>query len=380
MSQELVSIVVPAYNASRYVARTLDSALAQTYRNIEIVVADDGSKDDTADIIRRYAASDTRVRLVQQPNQGVAAARNTAIRHSSGTLIAPLDADDLWTPTKLEKQVARLAAAGPDVGLVYTLFRVIDADDRLLPTQERYRPEGWVFLQQSRQNFVANGSSILMRRSVVEEFGGYSTRLRALGLEGCEDFLLQMAIASRYTYAAVPEYLVGYRKTPRNMSSFWHKMALSRRHVIRSFLERSSGPSREILQEAVDHYDLYTLWISLKRREFGLAARTFVGLGRNDPVRLARTLGGIGGLTWIGLTRKSESTGIWSKIAARSGGFLDTDPNEPADRGPDPSIADGIAKAARVDAEVGPTRTYIAGEPERGSLAIAEPPLQPQTG
>jgi glycosyltransferase involved in cell wall biosynthesis len=380
MSNELVSIVVPAYNAGRTIARTLDSALAQTYPHIEIVVADDGSKDDTAEIVHRYAAADSRVRLVQQPNQGVAAARNTAIRHGTGSLVAPLDADDLWLPTKLEKQVARMAAAGPDVGLVYTLFRVIDPDDRLLPTQQRYRPEGWVFLQQSRQNFVANGSSILVRRSVMEEFGGYTTGLRALGLEGCEDFHLQMAIATRYTYAAVPEYLVGYRKTPRNMSSFWHKMALSRRHVIRSFLERSSGRSREVLQEAVDHYDLYTLWISLKRRELGLAARTFAELGRNEPVRLARTLAGIGGLTWLGLTRKSESTEIWSKIAGRAGGFLDTDPTEPADRGPDPSIARGIAKAARVDAEIGPTRSYITGDPEPGCLARTEQRLQSQPG
>lgn len=100
-----VSVIIPAYNAEAFIGRTLESVLAQTYENIEVLVVDDGSRDRTAEIVASFAQKDSRVILLKQQNAGVAAARNLAIEKSRGEYIAPLDADDIWYPSKLDKQV-----------------------------------------------------------------------------------------------------------------------------------------------------------------------------------------------------------------------------------------------------------------------------------
>ena len=122
----LVSVIVPAYNAEAYIAHTLNSVLSQTYNNIEVIVVDDGSNDETANIVESIIQSDDRVTLLQQPNSGVAAARNLAIQKSRGEYIAPIDADDIWYPQKIEKQVHCMLHADPSVGLVYAWSVHID--------------------------------------------------------------------------------------------------------------------------------------------------------------------------------------------------------------------------------------------------------------
>ena len=101
---ELISVVVPVYNAQRTLDETLLSIRSQSYRNIEVLVIDDGSIDISAAIAARHARIDGRIRLIRQANAGVAAARNRGIAEAKGDLIAPIDADDLWTAEKLEKQ------------------------------------------------------------------------------------------------------------------------------------------------------------------------------------------------------------------------------------------------------------------------------------
>ena len=103
----LVSVIIPAWNAEATLLETLQSAASQTYPNIEIIIIDDGSTDGTAAIARDFCAGEPRARLVRQDNQGLSAARNRAVAESRGTWIAPLDADDLWHPTTVEKQVGR---------------------------------------------------------------------------------------------------------------------------------------------------------------------------------------------------------------------------------------------------------------------------------
>ncbi len=115
--QPLVSVVIPAFNASTYIERTLRSVMRQTYAALEIVVVNDGSTDHTAKLVEQIAASDSRIRLLSTPNRGVAAARNTGIEASSGRFVAFLDADDLWHPTKIEKQVNALKRLSPRTGL-----------------------------------------------------------------------------------------------------------------------------------------------------------------------------------------------------------------------------------------------------------------------
>lgn len=214
-----VSVIVPAYNAAATIDRTLDSVRAQSWRDLEVIVVDDGSSDATAERVRRHAEQDARVRLIVQANAGVAAARNAGIAAARGDLIAPVDADDLWRADKIARQVEALDAGGPDVGLVYCWYVVIDPADRILAWGDRRHDEGDVLRRMFLGNLVGNGSSPLMRRAAVEAAGGYDPGLRSQAAQGCEDLQLYLKIAERWRFAVVHDYLLGYRWTPSNMSS-----------------------------------------------------------------------------------------------------------------------------------------------------------------
>jgi glycosyltransferase involved in cell wall biosynthesis len=216
---DLVSVIIPAYNAAATLDETLRSVRSQTHRNLEIIVVDDGSRDETVAIARRHAMRDPRLRVLAQRNGGVAAARNHGIAASSAELVAPVDADDLWAPEKIEKQLAALRAGGERVALVYTWHAVIDAESRITSTAYRPSESGDVLRRMCRGNLVGNGSSPLMRKSAVLEAGGYDASLRARNAQGCEDVKLYFRIAERHHFALVPEFLTGYRQTRRNMSS-----------------------------------------------------------------------------------------------------------------------------------------------------------------
>src|SRR5579864_8402353 len=126
----LVSVIIPAYNAERFLRYTLASAQAQTYEHVEIIVVDDGSTDSTVDIALAAAAADKRVRVLRQENLGVAAARNRALGESRGDFIAPLDADDVWHPQNLALQVAALKVARSTTAVSYAWSVVIDERGR----------------------------------------------------------------------------------------------------------------------------------------------------------------------------------------------------------------------------------------------------------
>jgi len=112
MTENLVSIITPIYNGERFVAQTIESVLAQTYPNWEMIIINDGSKDSSESIVKKYAEKDARIKLFSQLNEGSAAARNNGIRRAAGRYIALLDADDLWEPFFLESQLALMQQTG----------------------------------------------------------------------------------------------------------------------------------------------------------------------------------------------------------------------------------------------------------------------------
>ena len=134
MPAPAVSIIMPAFNRERYLAESIESVLNQTFSDWELIVVDDGSSDSTPAIIERYRLRfPERVKPISQANSGVAAARNTGIKASTGELVAFIDSDDLWHSRKLERQVQSLREAG-DVAFVYTGYEMIDPFGRLLRT------------------------------------------------------------------------------------------------------------------------------------------------------------------------------------------------------------------------------------------------------
>nr|WP_277622671.1 glycosyltransferase family A protein [Sphingomonas telluris] len=218
VSRDLVSVIVPAWNAEATLGATLESVAAQTHTELEIIIVDDGSEDGTAQIAERFTNRDPRARLIRQRNGGVASARNIAIAHARGTWIAPIDADDLWHPTKIAKQLDAVQSAPVTSGFVYCWHRSLDADGNIVGSSARWPISGSVMMRLSYLNFVGNGSSPLFLRDAVVAAGGYSEALRANRAQGCEDLLLQLRIARQYPVLIVPEHLVGYRVRTGSMS------------------------------------------------------------------------------------------------------------------------------------------------------------------
>jgi glycosyltransferase involved in cell wall biosynthesis len=253
----LVSVIIPAYNAERFIARTLESVLNQTYKNIEVLVVDDGSSDRTPEIVHHFAEIDSRITLFQQSNAGVAAARNLAIQHAKGAFIAPLDADDIWYPTNLEKQVQCLAQSDASVGLVYSWSIDIDEADQPVDGFHAARIEGNVFTTLLCHNFIANASATLIRRSCLEKVGGYNCQLRELDAQGCEDWDLYLRIAEAYQFRAVPEFLVGYRKVLSSMSRNYATMARSHALMLQFARKRRPETSEAACRLSASSFYLY---------------------------------------------------------------------------------------------------------------------------
>jgi glycosyltransferase involved in cell wall biosynthesis len=199
-----VSVVIPVYNARDVIGETIESVLAQTWTDREIVVVDDGSSDGSGDIVRSFGE---RVRYVRQENGGVARARNRGIAESTGEYVALLDHDDLWHPTKLDKQVAVLDGR-PEVGMVVTDVAHLDREGKPLGViGAGYNPSE-TFARLFVRGFVPTPSAAMIRRSVLETVGGFDERFHSAGLD---DHELWTRIAARYEIANIAEPLTYHR-------------------------------------------------------------------------------------------------------------------------------------------------------------------------
>ncbi len=217
MSQPAVSVLIPSYNHARFLPATLKSVFDQTFTNYEIVVVDDGSTDGSVELLGSYG---TRIRLFTQSNCGTYPTLNRCIAESRGCYLAILNSDDLWAPTKLEKQVALLEAQ-PQVGLVHTDGRFIDAEGQVLagnPLGFEWprTPSGNIIEALVRCNKII-ASSVLVRRECFERLGGFREDLFGSG-----DWEMWFRIALEYDIAFIDEPLTFYRVHGAN-ASFQHR-------------------------------------------------------------------------------------------------------------------------------------------------------------
>ena len=264
----LVSVIIPAYNAEAFIARTIESVLQQTYKNLEIIVVDDGSTDRTAEIVQELTQTDSRLQLIQQFNSGVAAARNLAIKKSQGEFIAPIDADDIWYPTNIEKQVQCFLRSSASVGVVYSWSVDIDEDDQPTGGFHASLVEGNVYLALICHNFLGNSSASLIRRTCFETTGSYSRNFLAQQAQGCEDWDLYLRFAERYEYRVVSEFLVGYRKVTSSMSSSYHTMAKSHALMLRSVRLKYPEVPSFFYQISSSSFYLYLARLSSQNKDF----------------------------------------------------------------------------------------------------------------
>ena len=253
----LVSVIVPAYNAERTLSATLRSALAQTYRRLEIIVVDDGSSDRTASIAYGFREQDDRIVVIEQTNAGVAAARNAGLAASVGALVAPLDADDLWHPEKIARQLARFAE-NPDAAMIYCWSADIDEDDIVVEMRsEVVHFENDVLAPMLIANFIDSSSVPLLRRDAVIEADGWDESLHREDAQGCEDWMLYARIAARHSVFLVPAFLVGYRQSPAAMSRNVDRMKRSMKRIhaeARGFARRVPPWVYRWSRAGFDHY------------------------------------------------------------------------------------------------------------------------------
>jgi glycosyltransferase involved in cell wall biosynthesis len=267
----LVSVIIPAYNAEKTILKTIDSVLNQTYKNIEIIVVDDGSSDQTAKLVKQIADRDKKVILLQQINSGVARARNLAIEKSRGKFIAPIDADDLWFPEKIEKQIRCMLHSPSSVGLVYAWSVYIDEKERIigeyqtLILEKMHSLNGYVLPALIYRNFLNNASNPLIRRDCFELINGYDARLKQQNAQGCEDLDLYLRIAEHYEFRVVPEFLIGYRQIFESMSCNCYAMAKSYDLVIKKIQVCHSAIPVEIYRWSKSYFYNYLIGKSYRR-------------------------------------------------------------------------------------------------------------------
>jgi glycosyltransferase involved in cell wall biosynthesis len=206
-----VSVVIPAYNAAWCVARAIDSVLAQTCGDYELVVVDDGSTDETASVVARYG---DRVRFVRQANGGLSSARNAGIKAARGEYVAFLDADDWWMPQKLERQLALLRER-PDAVFCSTAARLVNPQSEPIGEWRCTRDAGSTLeaIFATNAHVPGSGSAVVARRQALVDAGGFDERLASL-----EDIDMWMRLASRGPFHCIDEPLAVILKRPGSMS------------------------------------------------------------------------------------------------------------------------------------------------------------------
>lgn len=198
-----VSVVIAARNDGRYLGSALGSVQRQTFSDWECLLVDDGSTDNTAEIVRPFLA-DNRFRLIRCEWVGQARSKNLAFHLTSAPLIAPLDGDDAWMPAKLERQV-RLLRAQPNVGVVFTHRFLMDFAGAILPAPRRRFHRGMIFNELIVGDDVCY-SSTMIRREILETVGAFDERLE-LGIE----VDLWLRVARHYEFDFIDEALVKHR-------------------------------------------------------------------------------------------------------------------------------------------------------------------------
>ena len=207
MQKDLISIIIPCYNHAHFLGDAIESVLSQTYNEIEIIVVDDGSTDNTSEIAVQYA----NVRVISQDNQGLSAARNTGLYACRGKYVVFLDADDRLLPNALEAGLECMTLH-PESAFVYGGYALVTDDGP--PTQF---PASWVEKNHYRallqSNFICMHATVFYKRTVLDSVGGFDTSLKA-----CEDYDLYFRILRKFSVYPHEKIVAEYRRHGSNMS------------------------------------------------------------------------------------------------------------------------------------------------------------------
>lgn len=284
--QPLVTVVVPAYNRATLIAQSIDSALAQTYPNVEIVIVDDGSTDNTEQVVRdRYGA---KVRFLKQQNAGPAVARNHGIAEAKGDLIALLDSDDLWAPDKLARQIPHLLDGTPRIVTCGVEWFNTDTG---APTAAYIPKAGMTFHDVLGFDLLAP-QSLLFPKSVNDAIGGSDSSLR-----GPEDWDFNLRATARFPIAVVPEVLVRIRNHGDQLSGDKTKLYNQCLRVLEknknlhtNCPDCLAARKRALARMRSFHYQFLNAKAkqALRQHDYGAAVSFSLKAFKNDPAAVLR--------------------------------------------------------------------------------------------
>lgn len=269
MAEPKVSVIIPTYNFGRFVAAAVESALNQTFTDLEVIVVDDGSTDDTREVLRPFGE---RISYLYQENQGVCAARNRGIREARGEFVAFLDSDDEWLPHKLARQVPVLEAAR-EVGLVHSNALIVDEEGETRVAFEGVDEE---VLSRGLARHLLFGNcvicpTVVVRRRCLERVGPFDA-----SLPGCEDWDMWHRIARVSEVAYIGEPLAKYRRHALSASEDAdHMLEISLKVLEKIFggpaaLEEVSALKGRALSECYFVYGRTHLGLGDRRKAFNL--------------------------------------------------------------------------------------------------------------
>jgi len=239
-SDPLVSIIIPAYNSARFLRETLDSSLNQTYTRVEVILVNDGSTDNTPDIVPEYSG---RIVYINQDNSGLSAARNIGFLASKGEYIVFLDADDVLLPHMIETLLPALLN-DPSAGVAYGGYMQMDVNGMQFGGSSMDKTSGMIFRDMIQNVADMPVGSLIIRRCVFAKSGIFDPMLCQL-----EDVDMWLRLAYYHKFVFVPEYIFVYRQSENSMSRRWAEREPANRLIIKKWtviLEALNEPKQLI--------------------------------------------------------------------------------------------------------------------------------------
>ncbi|MBN3878585.1 MULTISPECIES: glycosyltransferase family 2 protein [unclassified Nostoc] len=264
-----ISVIIPAYNAERTIAETIQSVQKQSFLDFELIVINDGSKDRTVEIVQ--SIKDERLQIFSYENGGLPVARNRGISHATGEFIAFLDADDLWTADKLERQLMALEQ-NPEAGVAYSWTCFMDVDEQGKPLSflpsPRYAFAGNVYEKLLVSDFIHNGSNTLIRRQTLESTGGFDP-----ACPGCADWDYWLRLSTRWYFVVIPKHQILYRRTPGAMSSNIEKMKEDALIAMKKAYQAAPPELQYLKKYTIVNFHIYFAGLYLQHRSHSSGVR-----------------------------------------------------------------------------------------------------------
>ncbi len=282
----LISVILPVYNGEKTIRETIESVLAQTLHDFELIVINDGSQDTTVDIVS--SIQDQRIKLFTYPNSGQPASRNRGIVKAIGEYISFIDADDLWTPDKLESQL-RALQENSQAAVAYSWTNHIDQSGQFFRPGPQSNFTGDVYARLLLNDFVGSGSNPLIRRQALAEVGGFDE-----SLSNAHDWDMWLRLAARYHFVVVQSPQILYRVSVTSMSFNLRGMEKSSLRVIERAVAQAPEAVGHLKQFSLGNRYKYLTWKALdgipERRRAITAVRFLWHTIRNDPSLLHRRI------------------------------------------------------------------------------------------